>query len=43
MKNQVLFFLKDNSKKLECRLRQFLSGTLRVREFNICRIADQGQ
>ena len=30
MKNQALFSLKDKSKKLKCRLLQFLSGTLRV-------------
>ena len=33
MKNQVLFSLKDKSKKLKCRLLQFLFGALRV---NIC-------
>ena len=30
MKNQALFSLKDKSKKLKCRLLQFLFGTLRV-------------
>ena len=30
MKNQALFSLKDKSKKLKCRLLQFLSGTSRV-------------
>ena len=30
MKNQALFFLKDKSKKLKCRLLQFLFGALRV-------------
>ena len=30
MKNQALFSLKDKSKKLECRLLQFLFGALRV-------------
>ena len=30
MKNQALFSLKDKSKKLKCRLLQFLSGALRV-------------
>ena len=30
MKNQALFSSKDKSKKLECRLLQFLFGTLRV-------------
>ena len=32
MKNQVLFFSKDKSKKLKCRLLQFLFGALRVKE-----------
>ena len=31
MKNQSLFSLKDKSKKLNCRLLQFLFGTLRVK------------
>ena len=30
MKNQVLYFSKDKSKKLKCRLLQFLFGALRV-------------
>ena len=30
MKDQVLFSLKDKSKKLKCHLLQFLIGTLRV-------------
>ena len=30
MKNQALFSSKDKSKKLKCRLLQFLSGTLSV-------------
>ena len=30
MKNQVLFSSKDKSKKLKCRLLQFLFGALRV-------------
>ena len=30
MKNQALFSLKDKSKKLKCRLLQFLFGSLRV-------------
>ena len=30
MKNQALFSLKDKSKKLKCRLLQFLFGALRV-------------
>ena len=32
MKNQALFSLKDKSKKLKCRLLQFLFGTLRLKE-----------
>ena len=32
MKNQVLFSSKDNSKKLKCRLLQFLFGPLRVKD-----------
>ena len=31
MKNQALFSSKDKSKKLKCRLLQFLFGALRVR------------
>ena len=31
MKNQALFSSKDESKKLKCRLLQFLFGTLRVK------------
>ena len=30
LKNQAIFSLKDRSKKLNCRLLQFLFGTLRV-------------
>ena len=30
-KNQALFSLKDKSKKLKCRLLQFLFGALRVK------------
>ena len=30
MKNQALFPLKDKSKKIKCRLSQFLFGALRV-------------
>ena len=30
MKNEALFSSKDKSKKLKCRLLQFLFGTLRV-------------
>ena len=32
MKNQTLFSLKDKSKKLKCRLLQFLLGALRVKK-----------
>ena len=32
MKSQALFFSKDKSKKLKCRLLQFLFGALRVNE-----------
>ena len=31
MKNQALFSLRDEGKKLKCRLLQFLFGTLRVK------------
>ena len=31
MKNRALFSLKDKSKKLKCRLLQFLFGVLRVK------------
>ena len=31
MKNQALFSLKDKSKKVKCRLLQFLFGALRVK------------
>ena len=34
MKNQALFSLKDKSKKLKCRLLQFLFGVLRVKVIN---------
>ena len=33
MKNQVLFSLKDKSKKLKCHMLQFLFGALRVKYF----------
>ena len=39
MKNQALFSSKDKSKKLKCRLLQFLFGPLRVNsrlELNVC-------
>ena len=32
MKNQALFSLKDKSKKIKCRLLQFLFGALRVKD-----------
>ena len=35
MKNQVLFSLKDKSKKLKSRLLQFLFGALRVTIFHL--------
>ena len=35
MKNQVLFSSKDKSTKLKCRLLHFLSGALRVKNFNL--------
>ena len=34
MKNQALFSYKDKSKKLKCRLLQFLIGALRVTSVN---------
>ena len=34
MKNQALFSSKDKSKKLKCRLLQFLFGALRVNCFS---------
>ena len=36
MKNQALFSLKGKSKKIKCRLLQFLFGTLRVKAQNLC-------
>ena len=33
MKNQALFSSKDKSKKLKCRLLQFLFGALRVNHY----------
>ena len=35
MKNQALFSSKDKSKKLKCRLLQFLFGALRVKNGNL--------
>ena len=34
MENQALFSLKDKSKKLKCRLLQFLFGILRINSAN---------
>ena len=34
MKNQALFSSEDKSKKLKCRLLQFLFGALRVKNFD---------
>ena len=36
MKNQALFSSKDKSKKLKCRLLQFLFGALRVKGLGTC-------
>ena len=41
MKNQALFSLSDKSKKLKCRLLQFLFGALRVKELK-CHCAKNG-
>ena len=35
MENQALFSSKDRSKKLKCRLLQFLIGALRVKSMGI--------
>ena len=35
MRNQALFSSKDKSKKLKCRLLQFLFGALRVNRFRL--------
>ena len=40
MKNQTLFSSKDKSKKLKCRLLQFLFGPLRVELPNLSLFAD---
>ena len=40
MKNQALFCSKDKSKKLKCRLLQFLFGALRVKGKNLLRGAN---
>ena len=36
MKHQALFPSKDKSKKIKCRLLQFLFGALRVKKKRIC-------
>ena len=35
MKNQALFSSKDKSKKLKCRLLQFLFGALRIKQLEL--------
>ena len=40
MKNQALFYSKDKSKKLKCRLLQFLFGALRVKLVSVFSITD---
>ena len=40
MENQALFSLKDKSKKLKCRLLQFLFGALRVK-ISVCELSDK--
>ena len=40
MKNQALFSSKDKSKKLKCRLLQFLLGALRVNSVSETKIVD---
>ena len=42
MKNQALFSSKDKSKKLNCRLLQFLLGALRVKRFSVEFLNDYG-
>ena len=39
MNNQALFSSKDKSKKLKCRLLQFLFGALRVRSVKPVKIS----
>ena len=41
MKNQALFSSKDKSKKLKCRLLQFLFGALRVNKLDVFRYEGQ--
>ena len=43
MKNQVLFSLKDKTKKLKCRLLQFLFGTLWVKFQEHCILRKRGR
>ena len=43
MKNQALFSSKDKSKKLKCRLLQFLFGVLRVRRETLRFITEEIQ
>ena len=38
MKNQALYSSKDKSKKLKCRLLQFLFGALRVKYFILSKV-----
>ena len=41
MKHEALFPYKDNSKKIKCRLLQFLFGALRVNRYQHCQKAQQ--
>ena len=41
MKNQALFSTKDKSKKLKCRLLQFLFGALRVQKLRVKKTVDE--
>ena len=41
LKHQALFYLKDKSKKLKCRLLQFLYGALRVNCLSVLRVCLQ--
>ena len=44
MKNQALFSSKDKSKKVKCRLLQFLFGTLRVKStFQLSHLVDTNE
>ena len=42
MKNQVLFSFKDKSKKIKCRLLQFLFGALRVKNVFLSSFSSNG-